>query len=143
MSTSNPTRVSAGTPDGGRFAVGKRAEDPSVTLESAEPQRKPLRTVLNGMNDGDSTDLELPDGAKCQISYREYPAIGDNGQRVRGDKTGSYMIDVDGTYAGSVEVGPHGTSGYGNSRAKSYGAEQVEDSIARITARHPQKAVNR
>lgn len=141
MSTPNPARTPAGNGvSSGRFAAHGRAEDTSVTLEAPAPAApKPLRSVLNGMHDGDSTEVQLPDGANCQIKYREYPAIGDNGQPVRGDVTGEYSVQVGGAYVSSVVVSPHGTSGYGNPRAKSYSAEEVERSIATLTARHPAK----
>ncbi len=83
--------------------------------------------------------MELHDGGACQISYREYPAIGDNGHPVDGDVTGEYSVQVNGAHVSSVAVSPHGTSGYGSPRAKRYAAEEVERSVAALSCRHTAK----
>lgn len=91
---------------------------------------------------GSDGPLELVvNGEGFTVYYDEKPAVGDNGQPVRGDVTGDFEVfrGVDGPVGlkrlGDVHVSPHGSSGYGNPHAKPYACDEVGRIIANAVGR--------
>jgi hypothetical protein len=88
-----------------------------------------IAAELQRMHDG-TMDV-IVNGVEFTVHYDERQATGDNGRPVRGDMVGDFEVVHDGRVINRVHVSPHGTSGYGNPRAKSYAAETAAAAITR------------
>jgi hypothetical protein len=100
--------------------------------------------MLCQLESGSRTPLRLNGATDFVVYYDEQPALGDDNEPVKGDVTGEYELCTTGhdTFDGTrvifrQHVSPHGTSGYGNDRARPWAAEQV---LNAMVAEHERQA---
>lgn len=132
MTTSCKHCGADGEDTGGQCPRCERNRDTGQTLDG----------IILDMSHGDKLKLTVEERTFV-LYYDEQGARGDDGLPVRGDVTGEYEVwlqtgpdDVrDLREVARVHVSPHGSSGYGNDRAKFHSANVCATAIMRTIGR--------
>jgi hypothetical protein len=114
-------------------AIDHRVEITVSATWATETIGREIARTLGSMEPG-ALELAVND-VEFVVRYEQDGAVGDNGQPVAGDVTGDYTVIGPRDRRFYQHVGPHGTSGYGNPRARSWAAEQVGRRIAETVHR--------
>lgn len=131
------TRTAAANPD---LTLKYLIKDNGIVYPAGTVAQMVAQDLVK-MNAGQSANVTLglqdnPDSEKTwNVYYSADTATGDDGNPVHGDEVGDYMLS-DGVWGGEsrfrtqyFHVSPHGSSGYGNSGAKMYGASECANAM--------------